>query len=88
MFKITMHQIVGLNVIRPRESLCLDIDNIFTPVILVTKYTKSMSDSLKSELKLLFPQKRIFLQFSYYFIFNNLFLCNMLIKYKHNVKQL
>ena len=42
---------LSIKVIRTRESLRLDIDTIFTQVILTTKYTKSMSDSLKSELK-------------------------------------
>ena len=49
-----------IKVIHPRYSLPLDIDKFFTLVILTTKYTKSMSDSLKSELKLLFAQKSDF----------------------------
>ena len=62
--------------IHPRYSLPLDIDKFFTLVILTTKYTKSMF------------KKQFFLQTSYWYISNYLFLCNMLIKYKHNAKQL
>ena len=74
-------------VIRPRERLRLDIDAFFTPVILTTKYTKSMSDLLKSELKLLFGKKAHFSAKYHINTFLNLyfFAC---CKYKHNAKQL